>query len=384
MVMRDNRTSEVLLHFIWQYRYYNNTNLVTEAGAPLAIEYPGDYNTCQGPDFKDAQIKIGDTTFRGPVELHIKASDWHRHHHDNDPHYQHTILHVVWENDTICPPADIPILALRDRTSVLLISRYRRWMTSRLFVPCASLLPTTGFDWPAYRQTLVLQRLRRRTAFIRTLTDENNTHWEELLFWLIARSLGQPVNTDAFLTIARSLPFNLLLRRRTDPDHLERLFLLQTTRLTHPISLFRMRPAHSPFVRLRQLAGLLTDHPGRFATLLESEHPSAILDTLTVNGLGRQTKQLLLINAFIPLLFAYGCIRRDVRPCEKALHWLGSCPPENNSIIRRWRQLGLPAATAADTQALLELKRSHCDPRKCLQCDIGKSLLGRHPTATGQ
>ncbi|MEI9911467.1 MAG: DUF2851 family protein [Bacteroidota bacterium] len=65
--------------------------------------FPGQYNTHQGPDFTDAKIKIGDTTWAGTVELHIKTSDWNKHNHQTDSKYKNVILHVVWEDDGCRP-----------------------------------------------------------------------------------------------------------------------------------------------------------------------------------------------------------------------------------------------------------------------------------------
>jgi hypothetical protein len=384
--MRDNRASEgyervpngvgneVLLQFIWQFRYFNHRELTTEAGESLAVHHPGDRNTDQGPDFKNARITIGDTFYAGPVELHIKASDWVRHHHTGDPHYQKVILHVVWVNDTPDPPACIPILELQHRTPKPLLPRFHQLMTSQSFVPCERLLPA-DIHWSSFRDRLLHQRLGQRTAFIRTLIDEHRPHWEETLYWLITRSLGQPVNTDAFLAIARTLPLKSLLRHRTDRVRLETLLLDQAARLPQPLSFHRMRPAHSPYTRLRQLAALLSNHSGWFTLLLESDHPVALLKTLDTKGLGTQIKHSILINAYVPLLYAYGTLRQEPRQREKALRWLQATTPEDNAIIRRWREMGLPAATAADTQALLELRKSYCSGKKCLDCTIGQSLL---------
>ncbi len=393
--MRDNRASEgyeglsrpdeVLLHFIWQFRYFNQRELTTETGDALFIHYPGDPNTDQGPDFRNARITIGDTSRKGDIELHVRATDWLRHGHTGDPHYSNVILHVVWENDTTEAAAGIPILTLRDRTSKLLLPRYHQFMTNQSFVPCERMLPAeSGRDtlWPSYRHALLLQRLRHRTEFIRSLIDENNPHWDETIFQLIARSLGQPVNTDAFLAIARSFQLTFLLRRRTDPARLETLLRNAAAHLNHPLSFSRMRPAHQPPVRLAQLAAILTRYTGWFTTLIESDNPGPVLRTLDVKGLGAQTKYSILINAHIPFLYAYSAMRQETTHRDKALRWLHELPPENNRIIRRWRRLGLPAATAADTQALLELKKNFCTPKKCLECAIGQTLLAARSEAT--
>jgi hypothetical protein len=316
------------------------------------------------------------------VELHVRATDWIRHGHTGDPHYQRVVLHVVWENDTAGTPGGIPVLVLCDRTPGSLLPRYHQFMTSQCFVPCERLLPAADISWPAFRHTLLLRRLGHRTAFIRTLLDENRPHWDETIFRLIARSLGQPVNTDAFLEIAKGFSLTFLLRRRSDTDRLETFFLEKAASLAHPLSFSRMRPAHSPHIRLRQLAAILTRYSGWFTMLLESDHPGALLQTLDVDGLGAQTKQSILINAHIPLLYAYGILRQEQHQRDKALRWLGSLPPEDNTVIRRWLPLGMTVQTAADTQALLELKKNLCDAKGCLDCAIGQALLISAPGTT--
>ena len=61
---------EKLLHFIWQFGYFNKTNLTTTTGEPLLVIFPGTPNKDGGPDFSAARIRIGDTSFFGNVELH--------------------------------------------------------------------------------------------------------------------------------------------------------------------------------------------------------------------------------------------------------------------------------------------------------------------------
>jgi len=369
---------EELLHFIWQHRYFNHRELTTETGEHLFIHHPGKPNPDQGPDFNVARITIGDTLREGAVELHFRTSDWHRHHHSGDPHYKQVILHVVFLNDVAIPPNEVPVLALHHRISNLLLPRYQQFMTSQSYIPCERLLAAAAdlaTIWPPFRENLLLQRLQTRTRFIRTLIDENRPYWEETIFQLIARSLGQPQNADAFLAIARSIPLTYLLRRRTDQARIEVLLLNHAARQNPPVSSFRMRPAHHPHIRLKQLAAILNRYTGWFTALLESDDPGLLLDSINVDGLGNQTKNSILINAFIPFLFAYGTLRQEPLQLAKSIRWLKQTPPEDNTIIRRWRQLGLPIATAADTQALLELKKTYCAEKKCLLCAIGRHLL---------
>ena len=40
-----------------------------------------------------------DIKLKGDIELHMKASDWFAHQHQNDSAYSNVILHVVCKND---------------------------------------------------------------------------------------------------------------------------------------------------------------------------------------------------------------------------------------------------------------------------------------------
>jgi hypothetical protein len=424
---------EELLHFIWRFRYFNHHELFSEAGETVWIHATGEPNVHQGPDFLHARISIGGILREGPVELHIRTSDWHRHAHDGDIHYREVVLHVVWENDLEDSPGGLPVLVLGDRISKLLLGRYRQWMDSRSFIPCERRLPAVDASTrTGWLQQVLWHRLQQRALFIRSCLEDNRQHWEETTWWLMARSLGQPVNASAFEAIGRSLPIGLLVRHRGDPVRLEALLLGQAGLLEGefveeypralqkeygfcrvkyglsasrvPLSFLRMRPGHFPTVRLAQLAGLVGRPTGWFSRIRDADSPrdlSALLD-VTVTGywedhyllakaaahgsrqssasrpkrMGEVMKKSLVINAFVPLLFAYGWLRGVPAYQEKALRWLEETRPEDNAVLTGWRRLGVPVTNAADSQALLELKKSYCNGRKCLDCAIGQRLLG--------
>ena len=84
-------------------KYWNSMDVserfYTEDNVPLIIRSGGFWNHEGGPDFKNAAIKLGDIKLKGDIELHMKASDWFAHQHQNDSAYSNVILHVVCEND---------------------------------------------------------------------------------------------------------------------------------------------------------------------------------------------------------------------------------------------------------------------------------------------
>jgi hypothetical protein len=157
-----------------------------------------------------------------------------------------------------------------------------------------------------------------------------------------------------------------------------------------------MRPGNFPTIRLAQLAGLLAVCPSWFSRAKEADDPEEIktlmhvatapywnrhflpdrLSPEKVKWLGKDMKDCLLINTFIPLLFAYGVRHDSPGHCEKALRWLRSLHAEKNAITDKWARLDIHCSHAGDSQALLELWRQYCEPRHCLQCAIGKTLLG--------
>jgi hypothetical protein len=320
---------EQLLQFIWRFQYFNPSPLYTEAGELLQILSPGEINTHQGPDFLNASIRIGDTSWVGNIELHIRTSDWEKHAHQKDKHYRNVILHVVWENDVPVEtdpdrmplagdsgqervPA-IPLLVLQHRIPKLLLGKYTAWMNHRSFVACERQLPqVTEETWSDWKQQLLEERLYRKMDFIRDCLAQNHQHWEETTWWLLARNFGFPVNTLSFEAVARSLSLRLLARHKGRVEQLEALllgqaglleadfregypvflqkefrYLRQKYRLPilHPSVFFlRMRPNNFPAIRLAQLAGLLSLSTAWFARIKETDSPGELKAMLTVTA----------------------------------------------------------------------------------------------------
>jgi len=419
---------ESLLQWIWQYQYFHTLDLQTAHGEPLQVLSPGQHNVHQGPDFLDARLRIGDTYWAGTIELHVEASSWEKHAHRGDKNYRNVILHVVWVNDIEMPALsgerEIPTLVLEHRVSKWLLRQYEAWMKSRDLVPCQQQLKEVdGKVWEDWKGRLAEQRLQRTMSFIAADLKVNHHHWEETCWWLMAKTFGGPVNGAAFEMIARSLPLTTLAR--LGEDQLEALLLGQAGLLegvfqdehprrlqqefhhlrgkyalpVHPVPahFLRMRPGNFPTIRLAQLARLLKECPfwwsrckeagsfeylkGRMEVAAGSywddhyipDRPSA----RRVKRLGEALKDILLINVFIPLLYAYGALRNEPEMQEKARVWLKALPAEKNAVIERWKSLGVGCWHAGDSQALLELKKHYCDQKNCLQCAIGKDILGR-------
>lgn len=433
--------SEKLLHFIWRHQYFNKSHLTTTSGEPILIINPGLYNNDQGPDFFNAKIHIGGTLWAGTDELHVKSSDWQRHGHQSDSNYSNVILHVVWEDDLSAvskpmaggsaeglPKTDaLPVLELKSLVPKILLHRYKELMNAESFIPCEKIAHTVkDITWQSWKDRLLAERLIRKSKTVETYLQQNNYHWEETFWWLLARNFGMKVNADAFEAIARSVPFNLLTRYSNRVVQLEALLMGRAgllkkeytdeyaSLLNREYALYyrydelnykspsfrapfflRIRPGSFPTTRLAQLVTIFHTSAHLFSEIKEMTVLKEVKKLFKVaasdywdhhyrfDKLSRYKKKIvgdamidnIIINTVVPMLFTYGNFHQQEKYREKALQWLEEITAENNTIIRGFEKAGIHSRTACDTQSLIELKNEYCNQKRCLDCAIGNAIL---------
>ncbi len=415
--------TERLLQYIWQFQHFNKSELATAEEESLQIIQPGLYNTNQGPDFLDAKIRIGNTTWAGSIELHIKSSDWKNHKHDSDKNYKNVILHVVWQHD-IDLQLSFPTLTLQDKVPKILLEKYDELMNAPGFIPCEKTIHLVDeLTMSSWKERLLIERLEARSKLIFDQLKENNAHWEETFWWLLAKNFGVKVNTDFFEKIARSISINILSKHKNQVQQLEALLFGQAGLLvgdfseSYPIMLqkeyrflknkyklqpvagslmfLRMRPSNFPTIRLAQLAMLIHESVHLFSTIKSSSSITELRSLLNITAndywhyhyvfeeataykkknLGQQMSDTLLINAIVPIIFAYGHYHQEEQYKMKAIDWLLSMHAEKNGITRGFEELTISNKTAYDSQALIQLKNEYCDKKRCLDCSIGNKLI---------
>ena len=415
--------NERLLQYIWQFQCYNQSSLTTEEDEELQIIHPGTFNTNQGPDFLNAKIKIGTTTWAGSIELHINSSDWKNHKHSGDKNYNNVVLHVVWQHDVDLQLA-FPTLVLQDKVSKLLPKKYEELMKAPGFIPCQKNIHAINeITWASWKERLLVERLMTKTQQVFAHLKQNNNHWEECFWWMIAKNFGLKVNTEAFLAIARSIPVTVLAKNKNQIYQLEALLfgqagLLDTEfeedypkmlqkeynflkkkyglkAIRSPLIFMRMRPSNFPTIRLAQLAILIHEREHLFSKIKTSTSLKLIKDLLNVTAndywhyhyvfdetaafkkknLGRQMTDNILINTIIPIIFAYGKHQDEETYKHKALKWLEEIKAEKNTISKGFEALGINNKNAFDSQALLQLKNEYCEKKRCLECAVGNKLI---------
>lgn len=414
--------NEHLLQFIWQFQHFNKQELRCDDGEALQVVQAGTWNRNQGPDFLNACVKIGHTTWVGHVEVHVLASDWHRHQHEDDANYRNVILHVVWENDR--PLERMPTLTLKPRVAKVMLQRYGQLIQQSLHQPCRSFLPALStLGWEAWKERLAVERLQQKAIRVQHLLQDSLQHWDEVFWWMLASNFGIPVNQDAFESMARTIPFTIIARHKHQLIQLEALLMGQCHLLepkftdAYPLMLqkeyrylrnkyrlaksnvipqfLRMRPANFPTVRLSQLAMLLHRSGHLFSTVRNTNDIDILrqlLDTAANDywhyryrfdeesefkpkQLGRQMADNIIINTIAPLMFCFGITTGHTASREQAVHWLQQLPAEQNAITREWKAAGVMNRCAMDSQALIQLSHNYCDRQRCLECAVGNRVL---------
>ena len=421
--------TEEFLHYIWQYRLYQ-PGLFLQTGEQLEVLHPGMHNSDSGPDFFNARIRIGDTTWAGNIEIHILSSDWKRHNHQQDMSYDNVILHVVWRDDAPVTRNDgslIPTLELDGLYSEHAWKNYLSFMASKRWVPCETQIThVDAFVRTAWLDRVLVERLERKALQVELILGLTQNDWAQAFYRLLARNMGFKLNNQAFEMLAKSLPFPYLAKHADNLFQVEAMvfgqagmlentftdeypqklkmeyeFLKKKFDLTpiddHLWRFMRLHPGNFPTLRLAQFAAIIHHSSVIISQLFLSTdvttyqklfgaHASEYWNThytfdkpsaFKRKSLGASAIDLLIINLVAPILLAYGRRRSDAAITERPIDLLVQLKGESNSIISKWTKLGMDATNAANTQALLELKTQYCDAKKCLNCRIGNELLKR-------
>ena len=172
---------EDFLHFLWRTRQFDVSNLTTTDGDAHEILDFGTYNALDsGADFQNVKLKIGDWTWFGSVEMHLKASDWLVHGHQKDAAFGSVILHVVFENDVAIQrtytaeassptPSVIPCLALKNRIPEGIFKKYWTLLHNSDWIPCQQHIQNVNdLTKSKWLERLAVERLERKSAAIQT------------------------------------------------------------------------------------------------------------------------------------------------------------------------------------------------------------------------
>ena len=412
---------EEFIYYLWENRLLTN-DLRTLDGDAITVLSVGNRNYDSGPDFLNARIKIGNTLWVGHVEIHVNASDWFRHGHQNDDTYKNVILHVVYCNDT--QRLQIPTIEIKGKFDESIYVRYNGFIRSRRWIPCEKLIAgIQQFTWLSWLERIVVERLEVEVKDVFSKLAANHYDWEEALYQRIMHYCGLKVNNEAFERLAMLLPLNILRKHIDNPLQIEAMFfgcagfLEREFTESYPVLLkrefkilkskfnlsvmpmaywkfLRLRPPNFPTVRLAQMASMVSSYDNLFSKLLTIKDLYSVRNLFNVKvneywdthfqfekpskmmkkNFGATAIDVLIINAIVPVLFSYGIYHDDQDLKNKSLGLMNVMEPEDNVIIRKFRQLGINVCNAQQSQALLHLYKCYCKRRNCLKCRVFNAI----------
>ena len=419
---------EQLLHYVWKHKIFSLKELKTTTGQQVEVIDTGLANTDAGPDFFNAKLKLDGVLWIGNIEIHERSSDWFKHGHHADAGYNSVILHIASEIDMEISRSNgerIPQIQLICPEAVR--TNYKELLETDSYPPCYRIIPSLSpFTAHSWMSALQMERFEQKATLLNERLKRCQGNWEDAFFITLARNFGFGLNGDAFETWAHQLPFRAVDKHRNDLFQIEAIFFGQAgiledsdgdgyylrlkkeyTYLQHKFGLIpmdaslwrflRLRPANFPHIRIAQLACLYHRAYGLLSRIMETETLQGVRDILkggtseywlthyTFGGsspsrpkaLSNTSLDLLIINTVVTFLYAYGLHKGNRVLCARAGSFLEELKAENNYITRMWEQCGMKASNAADSQALIQLKKEYCDKKKCLYCRIGYEYLKR-------
>lgn len=412
---------------VWEYGWYVPDTLVTTSGLPVEVLDAGIRNSGGGPDFFQVKIQIGANVLTGNVQVLQKASHWEMSGYGTGRMYDSVVLLVVREADAVVRRTNGEVIpqCIPDIPEYIL-ENYALLMGGNGRVSCISrITEIEPFFLSSWMNALLAERLERKTQDIFRLLDRYAGDWNEVFYVTLCRSFGFGIHSDALEALAESLPLRCLQKHRGNIEQTEALFFGQAGLLDaayadsyyrrlqqeyrflqrkfglHPPGYVlpggreRASRRNIPPLKLAQLAAVWAEYDTLFSLVREAGtpeeirrffrvYPSAYWETHSHfryssaparKMLGENSIDILLINAVVPMMFAYGRYYKIPGLEEKALDILESVPVENNTIVSLFREAGMPVQHAGDSQALIQLKRVYCECTDCLRCRIGFSLL---------
>lgn len=427
---------EALLQYAWKHKMFPLKSLKTTDGQAVEVIDTGLQNTDAGPDFFNAKVKIGGTEWVGNVEIHDKSSSWRAHGHDRDKRYDNVVLHVAEIIDCdVVTSEGRRVAQVQMAVPQAVADGYAALLHEDRYPPCRAVIPKLGrLTIHSWMSRLLAERLEEKTESIVRRVEQCGGSWEQALFVTMARTFGFGVNGDAFERWAGGGWLQAAAHHRDDLFQLEALFIGQAglldpeampqrrreaamgdgyfgrlrgeySYLAHKFGLkamdgsawkfLRTRPQNFPYIRLSQLAALYHSRRSDLSRLAECATAEQMRDMLrtgatpywqehyTFGEPGRRSRKALspssldviIINTVLPVLFAYGRHRGDEALCGRSMDMMSQLKAENNHIVRLWAECGLQAESAADSQAIIQLKRAYCDKKDCLRCRVGYEFL---------
>ena len=271
---------------------------------------------------------------------------------------------------------------------------------------------------------LIFDRLSRKMRMVGELRSEAADNWNQTFYLLYFRTLGDRRNQEAYLELARRVPYKTVLRERLAPHAVEAMLfgasgLLELYRNdTYTLDLKRsfeylaakygieameasawalteIRPANHPVLRLAQAAEFFTQDEFVMERAMSCRTEEDIRELFCIEAspywrthhipgaesdespkrIGAFKANIIGINLVAVLQFAYGSYTDNERLRDSALTLMERLPAEDNRYMRDWMSAGVRPRNAFESQALLQLATEYCAGKRCAACPVGRRIV---------
>ena len=419
----NNEPMSDILHYLWQSGVLQNFKLQTTDCNNLIIIDPGKESE-ESHLFKEAKIRIDDKIWCGDVALHNNESCTNS---------NNLVLNVALNNTFATTHSNNNASLLNIKCPEDLIQEFQKAKQHSTAFPCAKAiteLPSIQFH--SILSRLLIERIEEKRKIIERIFALCDQKWDDTLLKVAIRSFGFGIQSPVFEKWANILNTQALGKHRDNQTQIEAILFGQAGLLDDESIPYYYRDSASksnyynelkreyqflsnkfglesidyrqwgssnstPHLRIARIASLyylnkltissitaaytLTDMYKLFSHPLSGywQNHTCFGGTETSgNGCMKQRQvDIIIINSVAPMLHIYGKHRKEERFCEMAEDLLHQIAPEENSIIKRWRDKGVVVDCAADTQALLQLDRSYCRINNCTKCPFAYHYIKR-------
>lgn len=185
----------------------------------MRVVFRGQPSDAGGPDYQEALLSTsGSALTEGDIEFHVRASDWYRHGHATDAHYNSVILHVVWINDVVettrADGESVPTVELSG------------WVIEEDATPIPAPSSLTPPACLANLQCIEDSRLVAAIDELGLMSFDERTEWfrsecvvqdrDQVIFGALLEAMGYSSNRDAFRLLADIAPYAWVMSRPAD------------------------------------------------------------------------------------------------------------------------------------------------------------------------